>query len=222
MTLLAKGKSSVPQVFFNGRLIGGAEELQRLEDEGRLDAMITACSDAPDADFPPPLRLPKPAEFLELIPVELRQKWQKELEAIDSKLGGTPEKPISSLLIMLDLASNMLVVCTSGPGSEIFAVGTTGPKGKDGGEEKLYCQVVLEQKETLFIDGPSNMLPGLENNADMVEFGYSYYVGAPYVAGPLKGTVVAMEKEPGILKEEHKAVIEGLRDTVVVDLTGLL
>ena len=36
------------------------------------------------------------------------------------------------------------------------------------------------------------------------------------------GTVVAMEKEPGILKEEHKAVIEGLRDTVVVDLTGLL
>ena len=66
ITLLYIGKSSVPQVFFNGRLIGGAEELQRLEDEGRLDAMITACSDAPDADFPPPLRLPKPAEFLEV------------------------------------------------------------------------------------------------------------------------------------------------------------
>ena len=32
------------------------------------------------------------------------------------------------------------------------------------------------------------------------------------------GTAVAMEKEPGILKEEHKAVVESLRDQIEKDL----
>jgi hypothetical protein len=41
-------------------------------------------------------------------------KWQKDLEAIDSKLGGTAEKPISSLLIMLETPEEMVVLCTAG------------------------------------------------------------------------------------------------------------
>ena len=32
------------------------------------------------------------------------------------------------------------------------------------------------------------------------------------------GTAVAMEKEPGILKEEHSAVVESLRDQIEEDL----
>ena len=32
------------------------------------------------------------------------------------------------------------------------------------------------------------------------------------------GTVVAMEKQAGILKEEHKAVVEALRDSLERDL----
>ena len=32
------------------------------------------------------------------------------------------------------------------------------------------------------------------------------------------GTAVAMEKEPGILKEEHKVVVEKLRDEIERDL----
>lgn len=32
------------------------------------------------------------------------------------------------------------------------------------------------------------------------------------------GTAVAMEKEPGILKEEHKAIVEALRDQIEKDL----
>ena len=32
------------------------------------------------------------------------------------------------------------------------------------------------------------------------------------------GTVVAMEKEPGILKEEHKRTVEGLRDQMEREL----
>ena len=32
------------------------------------------------------------------------------------------------------------------------------------------------------------------------------------------GTAVAMEKEPGILKEEHRAVVENLRDQIEEDL----
>ena len=32
------------------------------------------------------------------------------------------------------------------------------------------------------------------------------------------GTAVAMEKQPGILKDEHKAVVENLRDQIQEDL----
>ena len=32
------------------------------------------------------------------------------------------------------------------------------------------------------------------------------------------GTAVAMEKEAGILKEEHRAVVENLRDQIEEDL----
>ena len=32
------------------------------------------------------------------------------------------------------------------------------------------------------------------------------------------GTAVAMEKEAGILKEEHRAVVENLRDRIEEDL----
>ena len=51
---------------------------------------------------------------LQLIPAELQEKWQRDLEAIDAKLGGTAEKPISSLLIMLETPEEMIVLCTAG------------------------------------------------------------------------------------------------------------
>ena len=47
-------------------------------------------------------------------------------------------------------------------------------------------QVVLEKRETLFIEDPLKV-PGLEKNNDWVKFGYGYYVGTPWVAGQLKG-----------------------------------
>ena len=49
-----------------------------------------------------------------MFPDELLEKWQKDLEAIDSKLGGTKEKPISSLLVMLETPDEMVVLCTAG------------------------------------------------------------------------------------------------------------
>ena len=52
--------------------------------------------------------------FTQLIPVKLQQKWQKDLEAMDSKLGGTVDKPISSLLIMLETPEEMVVLCSAG------------------------------------------------------------------------------------------------------------
>jgi len=36
----AGGKRSVPQIFINGRHIGGADDLQALEDAGKLDALL--------------------------------------------------------------------------------------------------------------------------------------------------------------------------------------
>ena len=50
----------------------------------------------------------------QVIPKELQQKWQKEVEALNPKLGGTPERPISALLVVLDVPEEMVVVCTAG------------------------------------------------------------------------------------------------------------
>ncbi len=49
-----------------------------------------------------------------IIPCELQQKWQHEVEALNAQLGGSAERPISSLLLMLETPENMVVVCTAG------------------------------------------------------------------------------------------------------------
>ena len=50
----------------------------------------------------------------QVIPKELQQKWQKDLEALDEKLGGTRERPIDSLLVMFEAPDEMVVLCTAG------------------------------------------------------------------------------------------------------------
>ena len=60
------GRSSVPEIFFNDRLIGGFEELEQLDKEGKLDAQIQECLQGPSVDFPPPYRKPKSEEFLKV------------------------------------------------------------------------------------------------------------------------------------------------------------
>jgi glutaredoxin 3 len=46
MTDRAGGRTSVPQIFFDGRHIGGCDDLYELEYEGQLDALLSSC-DAP-------------------------------------------------------------------------------------------------------------------------------------------------------------------------------
>ena len=36
----ADGKSSVPQIFVDGKLIGGCDDLYELDEKGELDAII--------------------------------------------------------------------------------------------------------------------------------------------------------------------------------------
>lgn len=38
----AGGRSTVPQIFINGRHIGGSDDLAALEREGKLDALLAA------------------------------------------------------------------------------------------------------------------------------------------------------------------------------------
>ena len=64
--VLSKGNAKVPQIFFNGQLIGGSDDLQRLEDEGQLEGMLKDALASPGADFPPPLKKPSGDEFLEV------------------------------------------------------------------------------------------------------------------------------------------------------------
>ncbi len=36
----ADGKRTVPEIFINGRIVGGSDDLQALEDAGELDALL--------------------------------------------------------------------------------------------------------------------------------------------------------------------------------------
>lgn len=56
----------MPEIFFNDRLIGGFDELEKLEQEGKLESQIRECLDGPSVDFPPPYRKPKSEEFLKV------------------------------------------------------------------------------------------------------------------------------------------------------------
>jgi len=40
MTERAQGRTSVPQIFFDGNLIGGSDDLAVLEDSGELEALL--------------------------------------------------------------------------------------------------------------------------------------------------------------------------------------
>jgi glutaredoxin 3 len=40
MTARAGGRSTVPQIFIDGKPIGGCDELYELNDEGKLDALL--------------------------------------------------------------------------------------------------------------------------------------------------------------------------------------
>ena len=63
---LLTGRSSVPEIFFNDRHIGGLEELEKWDRQGKLDSQIRVCIDGPNVDFPPPYRRPNSKEFLKV------------------------------------------------------------------------------------------------------------------------------------------------------------
>ena len=48
-------------------------------------------------------------------------------------------------------------------------------------------QVVMEERKTMFFNDPTDLPPGLRNNEDHVKYGYSYYIGAPWVVGDIRG-----------------------------------
>ena len=56
----------MPEIFFNDRLIGGYDDLEKLEEEGKLDSLIRECLEGPTVDFPPAYRKPKSEEFLKV------------------------------------------------------------------------------------------------------------------------------------------------------------
>ena len=41
MTELSGGRHSVPEIFINGKIVGGYDELRALDDEGGLDALLS-------------------------------------------------------------------------------------------------------------------------------------------------------------------------------------
>lgn len=218
--LLANGHAGVPQVFFNSRHVGGIDEIEELERQGVLGDRLKECleGEGEGEEFPPPLRTPSNEEYLQIIPAELRSKWQQYAEDLDSPLGGTSDRPISSIVITLEVPDAIVVVSTAGPAKEIFTAGAAVQKGAEGSQQKAYCQVAIEKKASLFVNDPTKV-PGLEKNDLYLKLGYGYYAGVPWTAGHNRGTVVALEKEGGILKPEHLVILEATRDKIEAELT---
>lgn len=52
--------------------------------------------------------------FPQIIPAELRNKWQQYAEDLDSPLGGTSDRHISSIVITLEVPDAIVVVSTAG------------------------------------------------------------------------------------------------------------
>ena len=56
----AGGRSTVPQIFIDGKHIGGSDDLAALDREGKLDPLLTAggvrCSRGRAGSNPPPIR----------------------------------------------------------------------------------------------------------------------------------------------------------------------
>eukprot|EP01095_Lingulamoeba_sp_RSL-Kostka_P001474 TRINITY_DN1205_c0_g1_i1.p1 TRINITY_DN1205_c0_g1~~TRINITY_DN1205_c0_g1_i1.p1 ORF type:complete len:266 (-),score=101.67 TRINITY_DN1205_c0_g1_i1:1022-1819(-) len=221
MFLLTNGKTSVPQIFFNGEYIGGADDLNELEEKKVLDDKLELLKNQEQKEnFPFPDETPKSDSFLTLFPEDLQSLWDNRLEELNQQLSGDLEA-ISSLLIMLSTPDEMVVISTFGEGKVIYTKGAGGEKGEEGSDDKLYCQVAVERGETLFIEDLSQF-PDLSNNEDFVKFGYGYYLGAVWVHKQMKGTIVAMEKNPNILKREHIPIIEQYRDILENDLNDFL
>ena len=63
--VLTNGRTSVPQIFLNKDHIGGADELYRLEEEGKLSDLLQKASSEECVDFPPTLHHPSGQEFLQ-------------------------------------------------------------------------------------------------------------------------------------------------------------
>ena len=63
--LLSNGQTSVPQIFLNKDHIGGADELYRLEEEGRLQGLLQKALAVECVGFPPPLHHPSGTELLQ-------------------------------------------------------------------------------------------------------------------------------------------------------------
>lgn len=64
--LMTGGGRTVPKIFFNNQFIGGATEIEALEQGGKLAVMLKETTEATADDFPPPLRNPRSEEFLQV------------------------------------------------------------------------------------------------------------------------------------------------------------
>ena len=58
----------MPQVFFNSRHVGGIDEVEGMERKGELGDKVKECLEggSDGEEFPPPLRTPRPEEYLQV------------------------------------------------------------------------------------------------------------------------------------------------------------
>ena len=96
--------------------------------------------------FLPPLLHPP-----QLIPKELQEKWQKDVDALHAKLGGTPERPIEIVIISLDTPDYLTVICAAGVRQ--LMLGSVGDVGMAQAMFSCHCwQPRCQQMLPTFVD----------------------------------------------------------------------
>ena len=96
--------------------------------------------------FLPPLLHPA-----QLIPKELQEKWQKDVDALHAKLGGTPERPIEIVIISLDTPDYLTVICAAGVRQ--LMLGSVGDVGMAQAMFSCHCwQPRCQQMLPTFVD----------------------------------------------------------------------
>ena len=112
--------------------------------------------------------------------------WTNKLDTLAKVTG------LHSILVMASLPASMKVILANN--QPIYSPHDEGPKSVQAGCHELYCERVVNTKQSLYVKDASSD-PEWVNNEDLVKFGLGTYLGMPLlVDDEVIGTVCVLNK----------------------------
>lgn len=112
--------------------------------------------------------------------------WTNKLDTLANVTG------LYSILVMASLPATMKVVLANN--QPIYSANDEGPKSVQAGCHELYCERVVNSKQSLLVNDASKD-PEWAGNEDLVKFGLGTYLGLPLlIDDAVIGTVCVLNK----------------------------